>query len=231
MPVFNKYPVKKHRKGKRYRSTKYRLAPLINRGVPSGMPTQRTASLRYVTKIELTPVLGALRDYIFRANSLFDPDQTGAGHQPMGRDTWATLYNHYVVLGSKITIEASQQEASGSVSNIAAVGVYLNDSITIAYTDMTEYAEARRGQYKLVNSRQTKPAKLSNSFSAKNFFNITDVKDNKSEIGALVGFNPTEAAYYHVWGQTMDSSTTVITYIVTIDYIVSFSEPKSLAQS
>ena len=40
-------------------------------------------------------------------NSLFDPDQTGTGHQPYYFDQFAALYNRYTVLGSKLTAEFS----------------------------------------------------------------------------------------------------------------------------
>lgn len=35
--------------------------------------------------------------YQFNLNSIFDPNRTGAGHQPMGRDQFALLYNTYRV--------------------------------------------------------------------------------------------------------------------------------------
>jgi hypothetical protein len=43
--------------------------------------------------------------YQFRLNSLFDPDLTSAGHQPLGRDQWALLYNSYVVLSVRIRLD------------------------------------------------------------------------------------------------------------------------------
>jgi len=34
----------------------------------------------------------------FRVNSLFDFDLTGTGNQPLGRDTWAAIYDYYKVI-------------------------------------------------------------------------------------------------------------------------------------
>lgn len=42
--------------------------------------------------------------YQFRANSMFDPDYTGTGHQPMFRDEMAAQYKSYTVLKSYIRI-------------------------------------------------------------------------------------------------------------------------------
>lgn len=41
---------------------------------------------------------------VFRTNSIFDPDFTGTGHQPLGRDLWASMYDYYAVLSTSYTI-------------------------------------------------------------------------------------------------------------------------------
>lgn len=40
--------------------------------------------------------------HAFRLNSLFDPDLTGTGTQPVGFDQWAAFYNRYIVYACKI---------------------------------------------------------------------------------------------------------------------------------
>lgn len=40
----------------------------------------------------------------FRTNSIFDPDVTGTGHQPIIRDLWASMYDYYSVLSCDYTI-------------------------------------------------------------------------------------------------------------------------------
>lgn len=47
--------------------------------------------------------LGALNQ--FKINSIYDPDLTGAGNQPLGRDTWAAMYNYYKVLETHVKYE------------------------------------------------------------------------------------------------------------------------------
>lgn len=47
----------------------------------------------------------AVFQYQFRLNSTFDPDLTGGGHQPYGRDTLASLYGRYRVLSCSWVIE------------------------------------------------------------------------------------------------------------------------------
>lgn len=52
----------------------------------------------YSTKFSIDPAtLGVVSLYQFRLNSLFDPDLTGVGTQPVGFDQYAALYEKYRV--------------------------------------------------------------------------------------------------------------------------------------
>jgi len=42
--------------------------------------------------------------YQFRLNSIYDPNLTGTGHQPLGHDQWALFYNRYLVYGCKFVV-------------------------------------------------------------------------------------------------------------------------------
>lgn len=55
---------------------------------------------RYICKMKYTTTVtsDALGQYIFNLNSLYDPDRTGAGHQPYGYDPLSNLYNRYRVI-------------------------------------------------------------------------------------------------------------------------------------
>lgn len=41
----------------------------------------------------------------FKINSIYDPDLTGSGNQPLGRDTYAAIYDYYKVLEVDIKVE------------------------------------------------------------------------------------------------------------------------------
>jgi len=76
-------------------------APLGN------FPAQKTVALRYVDTKTLDPVVGGTAvATVFRANNIFDPDFSGAGHQPMYRDNYAALYDRYRVNHATITMVA-----------------------------------------------------------------------------------------------------------------------------
>lgn len=197
-------------------------------GTPSGLPTIKIANLRYVENVSITSTLGAIQRYSFRANSIFDPNFTGIGHQPMGRDIWAQLYNNYVVLGSKITAKFTTTTSAGQN---AAVGVMLDDNASLSYSDYSGYVEARKGSNRMMIGREAKPITVVSKFSAKRFFNVVDVKDNIDDLGAVIGNNPNNGAFFNVYYQDLTGSTSTINVSVCIDYIVSFSEPHDIAQS
>lgn len=197
-------------------------------GYASGMPKVRRARLRYSEQISIASTAGSTGVYTFRANSPYDPNETGAGHQPMGFDMWAgQLYNHYVVVGSKITIK---QMAPATATAATISGVYLSDDTTLPYTTPNGFIEARKGTWR-TTSHMRAPVTFHGNYSAKKFFNVKDVKDNVTRIGAPVSTNPTEVAYFNVWYNDMHGSTTTAEYQIVIDYIIEFSEPKDQVQS
>lgn len=225
MPYKRKYKKRTYRKKKKsYRARK----ALTSNYVPSGMPVQRVAKLRYVEQITLQSVLGNIATYVFSANDVYDPNHTGTGHQPMGFDQWAILFNHYTVLGSRCSAKVAFQ---GSTVSTSMVGMYLTDGKISPYTDSDQFQEARKGTTRLLSSGQSQSVRIAQNYSAKKFHNVTDVKDNTGRLGASVSGSPTEEAFFNMWCQTKDGATKNFTFIVEIDYIVSFSEPKDLTQS
>lgn len=49
-------------------------------------------TLKYVETIHTSIAAGAYSQQVFRANSIYDPNYTGTGHQPWGRDLFAGKY-------------------------------------------------------------------------------------------------------------------------------------------
>lgn len=72
----------------------------------SPMPSHKYVQLKYVERVTVGAttggIIGGTAD--FTINGLFDPNITGVGHQPMGFDQWAALYNMYKVYQIDIKI-------------------------------------------------------------------------------------------------------------------------------
>lgn len=49
----------------------------------------------------------------FRLNSVYDPDLSGTGNQPVGFDQWAAFYNKYRVLSTDVEIRLENRSTTG----------------------------------------------------------------------------------------------------------------------
>jgi len=222
----SKRTYRKRRPMRRYRRRSFKRS--LKKYQFGGFPMTKRVHLRYNETISINSNAN-INGYVFRANSIYDPNSTGVGHQPMGHDIWANIYNHYVVVGAKITARFLN---TGTDNIPVCLGVLLDDDGG-AITSETVNTIMERGVSKWKLSFNNYGVQfgqvptITNRFSAKKFFNIKDVKDNDS-VGAAMGANPSDLAYFIVWQGPMDGSAdpAATNVNVTIDYIVDFSEPK-----
>lgn len=75
-----------------------------------------------------TAVLGTQQ--VFRMNSLYDPDYTGAGHQPYGYDQVSGLYQNYRVDSCKFDIVFTTPGAANDMICVATVAPGTDASLT-----------------------------------------------------------------------------------------------------
>ena len=201
-------------------------------GKSLSFPTNKIVQLRYATEVQLVDSVGGVLDlHAFRANGIYDPDVTGTGHQPLGRDQWFQFYNHYKVISSKISV-VFNPIAIDSAAVPVVIGAYLADDISVP-TAWSTLVESGRGAYATVpmlGSDQIKRT-MSTRFSSNTFFKGQGI--NQSQLGAAENNDPTEQAYYIIWCQSGDQGSTFdpLRAMVVIDYLVEFSEPKDLVAS
>lgn len=76
------------------------------RQIPHLYNNNYTVKLTYADNFLHTVKCDAAASVIqmFRSNSIWDPDYSGGGHQPLIRDTWASMYDYYTVLSCDYTI-------------------------------------------------------------------------------------------------------------------------------
>lgn len=221
-----------YRKRKTRKRKAYRRYKQISTGFAAGMPKVRRAKLRYCETITIPfQSIGTFQSYVFAAGNAYDPNLSGIGHQPMGWDQWTQYYNHYVVTGSKITAKCYTTKAQ-STSRPTVVGLYLADDTTIPFSDITPVVEAKKGTVRVMNANQVSST-ISSYYSAKKFFNITDIKDNYTRLGAPVTTGPTEQAYFVFYHAplVLGEESQEFTVMFTLEYVIEFSEPKDIPQS
>lgn len=220
----------------KYRLLKKKRKPPHPGRVPRltlGFPKSRLAKLRYVDQVRLEPGLASQLTHSFRANSLFDPDYSGVGHQPMYFDQFSALYNHYTVLGSKISIRVLPEESTMTAAPYDIyVGVLLDDDVASIPTG-TAMMEQKLCKWRYmpgITNGGTRARHLSTTYSAKKFHGVKDVVDN-DRLQAAITANPAEVAFFNVFAGSFQGNPQTVSMIVTIEYIARFSELKTITQS
>lgn len=220
-----------------YRRRSYRRRAPLYRRLPVGgigFPDQKMIRMRYRVGYTGGPSPSAARGAtVFRASSIYDPDYTAGGHQPLGYDQWAPFYDHYIVVSSKLTATVGLN--IGQPGRAINFGVFPAHDPT-AISSFWPIMESARGGWNTLaggayaggDNQKTASA----TYSARRFFNIRDVADNVDRLGAAYNDNPTDEAYFVVWYETADqlaaNEACALTFTVTIDYLVLLSEPKTL---
>lgn len=230
--------------GKRKRSSSKRVSkkrrkskPRRRKKLPTAFPSTMTTKLKYVETVNLNAEAGgAPVNYHFSANSIYDPNITGTGHQPMGRDQFALLYDHYTVIGSKIKV--TYYTTANNTQNIAMwCGTALQDTTNTldSLPRILEQSGAKGGLLMTGTTQGRKTSGYSQFYSPRKMFRLGNggIVGN-TRICAGINSSPSEDAVFTLLVVQPDGSGTdpvILTALVEIEYIVTFSEKKSLASS
>lgn len=180
----------KHKRMAHYHVPRRPLFPLSQR---------QAMTHKYVEYCDLDPAAGTIAVHRYRVNSLFDPDYTGVGGQPMYRDQMAELYNNYVVDGSRIRVTFLPIDSMGQavdLHDIPVLAITKDDDTTSPTTMQAVMEQGTVNQkYKVIKSDAT-PTIISLSWSLRKSQGVTDIM-NPDWI-ADVGGNPTKHPHFRV---------------------------------
>lgn len=230
---------KKRRNGIRRRSKRVKRAMGLSRLRPfSGFPGRKLCKFTYARRVFLDPVEpSTIATYQFHANGPYNPDFTApaSDHQPRGWDQWEPFYDHYIVIGSKINVKLMMNNPVSTYNKPLVAGVRLVDAAGSGTLTPNTWEWLRENGYNmkmwLPNENDTRPLRISAGYSPKKFFNVKDLKDNITRLGAQQGALPSEDAIFQIWLGTVNGDQIPgqsVLALVTIDYLVMFSEPKRL---
>jgi len=198
----------------------------------SGLPPVRRSKLKYC-EVAATGSLSALATFVMSANNLFDPNNSGTGHQPLGFDQWALFYESYMVEKSRMRVYVIPDSATQTSSAVAAL--YISDSNSLGgVTDWRTICEQPNVAWKALHPDWDNPLSgcvLYAEYDAKKFFNLKDIKDNEERIGGLVTAAPADEVFFHVISAPLNAATYAYEYAIEIEYDVIWSKPKQLAAS
>jgi len=199
---------------------------MVNLG--RGFPKQVTVTHKYTDIVTLVSSSGAVAQYLWSANGMYDPDITSTGHQPMLFDQFSAVYDHYCVIGSKITLKCMPADAEYSVP--MTVLLMLNDDTSLITTSPIANAEQVGSTIKFLQMDAGQELILTKGFSAQKTYGKSPQIQGK-----LIGSGssmPAEQTYFQLLTQTTDQATTqsIIVYF-SIEYIAVWNELKDVTQS
>lgn len=197
-------------------------------GLP--FPTKLRRKLNYCEKLTLNPgAAGIPAGNVFRANGLYDPNQTGTGHQPMGFDELMTAYERYTVLGATIEVTGN---GAGTGGEPVIVGIEVSESTGIS-GDVTTIIERGRATWKVVGTPNIGPSirTIKQATDIGKFLGVPDVL-GEHDLSGTDSSVPTRPVYFKVFmADTGSDDPGGMELIVCITYDVVFHQPRALLQS
>lgn len=224
MPYKRKYKKRKsfrRQPRKRGRRRRRRGAMTYSKIRTIGLPDQTYVKLRYHTILNEGAIAEAT--HIFSMNSLFDPDVTGIGSQPMGFDQWKNFYTHYQVLGSSIKVIALNAALSNAVVCVrpanTSVPVLINSAIELPYS-----------RYRWMGNQNGQ-----NRTIIKNYMSVKKMEarnTNSINFTAPITASPSSQKFWHVSFASNDRVSAVAMDLdVLITYYVKFFRRTQLPSS
>lgn len=192
----------------------------------NGFPRKLKCVHTYHQSAQLVSTGGSLASQMNRCNGMYDPDATAAGHQPLYFDQLNALYNHFCVIGSKITYYFSH---SATTNLLVQVTSYINDDTTLSVTNLDNLAEQVSAKTVIIPAGSNNRYKISQSWSAKKFFG-KPVLGNKALTGSGTA-DPTEQSVYVLSAAQPGGASANIDVQVEIEYIAIWSELKEITGS
>ena len=186
--------------------------------------------LPYSTRVALNSgTLGAAANYVFDLSSIYDPDTTGVGHQPLGHDQIALFFERYQV----VSVDYQFVFFNRSTSNPARIGIRASDS-SATDTDPDVLIENGNSQWTLLSLASGGQAvhTYSGRIDVHEVHGITKSQYlANDDYGADFGSNPIDRAYVHVFTDGLGNDTDPVDVAVKLVYHTRCMGSKNIALS
>lgn len=215
-------------------------------------PKTAKVSLTYCEEIALSSSTSA--PYLFRLNSLHDPNASATGHQPRGHDQWSAMYDKYCVIGATVRVEPLYSSQTGSYQMMA----YLDDDPTSDLYTIPQLRELNmpKSRFRYVNVNQDSRGiqdkgnpNFSMKVGMKKFFGVGKktqmffpsgigqgdnlATDREKEYASIIGANPNATCYLKLAAEPLPTSgsSPTVQCRVTINYLAVYFDPKEIGSS
>lgn len=200
---------------------------------PTGLPDRLYVKLRYREQLSFTTLGGAVADNVYRGNSIFDPDLTGTGGQPLGFDQWAAFYATYTVLGSSCEVTGMMNSGATAYNCRQAIVPNIFSS-QFGVTDQERILEQPycASRVLTMGAAGVGQSTIKMYMSTNKIYGVVrpavQIEDG---YGALVTTNPTDTWFWHVCNWVPGGSTQSLIQDVVLTYWVVFEGRNVLAVS
>lgn len=139
--------------------------------------------------------VGTANTQLINLGSLFDPDTSGVGHQPLGFDQFAAIYEQYVVLVVKFEVVV----ANFSNAQVVTAGVTISDS-NVTQTDPRVLVENGGTDWRTLgfNGGNTAVQMFTGTVNLARVHGLTESQHISAHL-SFMGANPSESVFLHVW--------------------------------
>lgn len=200
----------------------------VSVNIGKNFPKRLVFTHKYVGQATLSLVSGAIGIHRYSCNSLYDPDQTGVGHQPSYFDTLAGLYNYYTVIGSRVSAIITYKDVDLALQPVVC-GIRIADDTATVASNTTEFAENSTARQYILTQANGR-VKLTSKWSARKFFGGSVLANDNLQGTPLT--SPSEQSYWNIFCQPMDQASTVGVFVrFYVQYIAVWDELKPMVQS
>lgn len=221
--------MKKRNNNKKNRNNKalYKLPSLRKYGNFEGAITfldpHKYIILRYTEYTEITLAAGAANRVIYNLNSIYDPNRSGAGHQPYGYDQLAALYARYRVLKASWVVKFV-----GSTESYYGVVVPTNNVLNTDISGATSFTTASEvPRARIYVQAPSAPPQIDSRIIGLNDLGgviMTEfLADDRFE--ASIGSSPTEIVVLYVGVYNPSGSSITLSFATELSFHVDLHDP------
>jgi len=192
------------------RTQRYKIRRSLN-----PFPNTKICRHKYVDAVTVPAggAAGVPTIYQFRANSMYDPDFTGVGHQPMFRDEMAAQYKYYTVINSAVRV--SFPNTDNNTNNYL---LWVDDDVNIP-ADGNTAMEQHSSSLQRLNNRNT-PFVLRAKYNAA-AWNKTNraglMADDQQKTSS--GSSPNQSKWYTIFISPQNATSIVAAHIVKVELV------------
>lgn len=187
------------------RKTTYRKKPVYKRRYKRVNPKvthlpfgqSQKVNHKYFDNVQVSTNVGVRGFYTFCLNGLYDPNITGAGHQPLGVDQVEQIFSNYCVIGARMKVTVLNNDTDEYLMAV----LYVSEEPTPP-TNTAELMEQGSQISRVIPPMGTsydngKPTVLQTKVGMKKVFKVKSLLD-REDVNAVRTANPTRPLYGHI---------------------------------